>query len=456
MASLFQNDAPRGRTASWWSGTDSPNAVAIEPGGLPLRFGPFLTLRIEHRGFLLLFLTVLFYVISAFVGNEWCYLLPSGIFAVVLIGIFLPCIEVLTIDVGFSVVCSPLTPQVPEIRVTIKRKAIFKLLSFIIPSGYLNARLLLKRRSWQNLNTAPQIVPIPGMIESLNHGFDGRMNVPTLTRGVYVLENVEISSCFPFAVAWLSRLAHASVQDTRRDITVYPKVIQIYGAFHSKLSESDNATGRHKHSWIRPNQSVNLRGLREFTERDSLTHIHWASSAKSGKLLVREFEVESIAEFDVVLDLTANWSEPQFELAVTTAYSLVRYGQRHGFLPNLHLLPGAESEALADLLSDCPGGLAGEELAAEVLARLAPLPPELRKKVIDDAEVAARCVVADSLNTRRCLLAILPDRSRRGGNAVAFVELARSVNGATDNGAPLISVARQLVVFESEIELARI
>lgn len=456
MASLFQNDAPRGRTASWWSGTDSPDAVSIEPGGLPLKFGPCLTLRIELRGFLLLFLTALFYVISAFVGNEWCYLLPSGIFAVVLIGILLPCIEVLTIDVGFSVVCSPLTPQVPEIRVTIKRKSIFRLLSFIIPSGYLNARLLLKRRSWQNRHTHAQIVPIPGMIQSLNHGFDGRLKVPSLTRGVYLLDNVEISSCFPFAVAWLSRLAHASLQDTRREITVYPKVIPIYGAFHSKLSESENATGRHKHSWIRPNQSLNLRGLREFTERDSLTHIHWTSSAKSGRLLVREFEVESIAEFDVVIDLTANWSEPQFELAVTTAYSLVRYGQRHGFLPKLHLLPGAESEALEELLSDCPGGLAGEELAAEVLARVSPLPEDLRQKVLCDAEVAARLVVAEGMNSRRCLLAILPDRSRRGGNAVAFVELARSVNGAAENGAPLIAVARQLVVFESEIELSRI
>ncbi len=454
MAYQFQNDATTGRSAAWWPEPEAPQMVSNQPGGFPLRMGPLLTLRIEPRGFILFGLSILFYVMSAFVGNEWCYLIPAGILSVVLIGIFLPVIEVLTIDTSFSVVCSPLNPQAPEIRVSIRRKPIFQLFSFMVPSGYLNARLLLQRRGWQGSQSAPLVVPLPGMIESLNHGFDARLKVPALRRGVYELQNVEISSCFPFAVAWCSRLAKPAIDEARREITVYPQVVPVFGNFHSRLSDTDSSSGRQIHSWSRPSQSMSLRGLREFTERDSLTHIHWSSSARSGKLMVREFEIESIAEFDVALDLTAIWSEAQFELAATAAYSLLRYGHLRGFIPQLILLPTAEHELLAELLAHCPGGLAGEEHAAELLARVSPLPESLRKLVYADAQSKP-----DNSNARRSLVGILPGRE---SGAIAIVEFGRAISLANKESgreaaiSDLMRVIKELAQVETELELSRL
>jgi hypothetical protein len=451
--------------ASRWNVPQESLQQAPAPSGVPFRLGPDLTLRIELRGFILSALSVLFYVISAFVGNEWCYLIPAGVLAVVSIGILFPIIEVMTIDVAFSVVCSPMDPQVPEIRVALKRKGIFRILSFIVPSGYLNARLLLGRRTWRGQSNESASVPIPDMIQSLNHGFEARLKVPSLKRGVYQLQNVEISTCFPFAIAWCSRLAKAGpVDDAPREITVYPQVTPLFGTFHQRLAASDSSSGRQLHSWVRPSQSINLRGLREFTERDSLTHIHWSSSARTGRLMVREFEVESVTEFDVALDLTSIWSEEQFELAVVASYSLLHYGQRQGFTPELYFLPAAESDSLADLLADCPGGLAGEALAAELLARVSPLPEDLRKSAMDDAEETARYMVTSSRNNRRNIIGLLPARS--GHKGVMLVEHTSAVSSTTSDNdkakarsgflVELLPVKQSLAQVESELELSRV
>lgn len=431
--------------------------MSVEPGGIPLRLRRDLTVRIEPRGFILLAISVFTYTISAFVGNEWCYLIPASILAVVLIGVLLPIIEVLTIDAEFSVVCSAVNPQIPELLVSLQRKPEFKLLSTIVPSGYLNARLLLQRRTWNSPSLTPTVVPIPALIESLNHGFDTRLKMPELKRGVYELQHVQISSCFPFAITWCSRLAQPSNNDTNREITVYPQLVPVSGNFHTRLSESEGASGRQLQRWIRPNQSLNFKGLREFTERDSLTHIHWSSTARTGKLLVREFEVESMPHFDVVLDLTANWQEDQFELAVTTAYSLLRYAQWQGFTAELYLVPAASSTALADLLADCPIGLTGEDFAAELLSRVSPLSAGARSHIYDEAEESARHMTTCALNGHRNLVGIQPQKSG-SRHTIAIVEYIRAVNTSNTARDPsqLLAVCKALAQLETETELARL
>src|SRR5262249_11296807 len=123
--------------------------------------------------------------------------------------------------------------------------------------------------------------------------------------------------------------------------------------------------------------SSTLKGLREFSERDSLNQIHWASSARSGKLMVREFEVENLPEFDVFLDLMLPWNDKQLNLACTAAYSLIHYGYKLGFTPQLLVNPPISWEPVAEQLADIPAGCAAEELCAEILARLSPLPREM-------------------------------------------------------------------------------
>lgn len=73
------------------------------------------------------------------------------------------------------------------------------------------------------------------------------------------------------------------------EITVYPASIpvsiNVLPAAGSLTSEGE--IGRRRGSGIEP------RGVREYTDGDPLRHVHWASSARLGRLMVKEFETGS-------------------------------------------------------------------------------------------------------------------------------------------------------------------
>jgi len=71
-------------------------------------------------------------------------------------------------------------------------------------------------------------------------------------------------------------------------------------------------------------ESSAVRGLRDYRIGDSPRWVHWPSTARTGRLLVKEFESESSPQYFIALDTHAPWqSEDQFELAVCLANSIV-------------------------------------------------------------------------------------------------------------------------------------
>lgn len=64
--------------------------------------------------------------------------------------------------------------------------------------------------------------------------------------------------------------------------------------------------------------------IREYMPGDSRRHVHWKSTAKTGTLMVRQFEESRRARIAVVLDVLASEyeTEEEFELAVSAAASL--------------------------------------------------------------------------------------------------------------------------------------
>jgi uncharacterized protein (DUF58 family) len=121
-------------------------------------------------------------------------------------------------------------------------------------------------------------------------------------------------------------------------------------------------------------QSNSVRGLRDFRVGDSLRHIHWRSSARQSKLLVREFDCETLPIFDLYFDLTAQWaSREQFELAACLAHSLIQFGYERDAMPDLYLRPALGSEELSALMDDLPLAQAPLEMMSEILARVEPI-----------------------------------------------------------------------------------
>jgi hypothetical protein len=153
-------------------------------------------------------------------------------------------------------------------------------------------------------------------------------------------------------------------------------------------------------------QSTSVRSVREFRTGDSLRHIHWASTAKTGKVLVREFDSEVLPVYDLMLDLTANWKNTeQFELAVLLAHSLVHLGYGLGALPELSLYPAIDSQAVSKLMSDLPQIPRSVAWLSEVLARVEPLTlSDVPREQRSEAETAQ--ALAGRLD--RPLLSIVP------------------------------------------------
>jgi uncharacterized protein (DUF58 family) len=72
--------------------------------------------------------------------------------------------------------------------------------------------------------------------------------------------------------------------------------------------------------------------IRDYLPGDSRRHVHWKSTAKTGQLMVRQYEETRRSRIAVVLDLDADryTSDDEFELAVSAAASLALQAVRDG------------------------------------------------------------------------------------------------------------------------------
>lgn len=77
---------------------------------------------------------------------------------------------------------------------------------------------------------------------------------------------------------------------------------------------------------------LSFHAVREYVVGDSQRHVHWKSTAKTGRLMVRQYEESRHARIAIVLDLDAESYETddEFESTVSAAASLALQGVRDG------------------------------------------------------------------------------------------------------------------------------
>ncbi|GMA35555.1 DUF58 domain-containing protein [Demequina litorisediminis] len=80
------------------------------------------------------------------------------------------------------------------------------------------------------------------------------------------------------------------------------------------------------------NEDISFHAVREYARGDAQRQIHWKSTAKTGTLMVRQFEETRRSTLSIVLDLDeANYADDQeFEMAVSAAGSLAVRAIRDG------------------------------------------------------------------------------------------------------------------------------
>src|SRR5690606_23017649 len=77
---------------------------------------------------------------------------------------------------------------------------------------------------------------------------------------------------------------------------------------------------------------LSFHAVREYVVGDSQRHVHWKSTAKTGRLMVRQYEESRHARIAIILDLAADSYETddEFETTVSAAASLALQGIRDG------------------------------------------------------------------------------------------------------------------------------
>lgn len=144
----------------------------------------------------------------------------------------------------------------------------------------------------------------------------------------------------------------------RSPVTVFPRV---YTLESFSMNPDIAASPVESFEWSRKGMGQDYYGVREYTRGDSLRHIHWKTSARRGRLIVKEYQ----QEFNTPSVLVVLLGPPRYgtghsnslEDGLRAAASIINYYSTTGRIPGL-VLPGERDFEFIE------GGTAQEMLTA--------------------------------------------------------------------------------------------
>jgi uncharacterized protein (DUF58 family) len=150
-----------------------------------------------------------------------------------------------------------------------------------------------------------------------------------LQRGAYELNALQAASCYPTGLVKWPRRVRA-----RDRLLVYPSF--------QPLEEFDVPVGRN----FQPGgiavasavgDSTEFLGTRDYRPGDPLRQIHWPSSARTGRLIAKEFQEEYFVRLALVLDVEVRSAEQEkrFERSLSIAASIADALARHEYIIDL-------------------------------------------------------------------------------------------------------------------------
>jgi uncharacterized protein (DUF58 family) len=162
----------------------------------------------------------------------------------------------------------------------------------------------------------------------------GRYTLRQVPRGRYPIEETHVVLEDPFALERVDVELPAGAS-----ILVYPRLAEIDRLF----SESGARTPEGRRLLLRRPSGFDLHSVREYEQGESLRRVHWPSTAKRSRLMVKELEDAPRDETAVLLDgdagaVVGSPPDSTFELAVRAAGSILRAhasrGRRAALLVN--------------------------------------------------------------------------------------------------------------------------
>jgi uncharacterized protein (DUF58 family) len=174
-------------------------------------------------------------------------------------------------------------------------------------------------------------------------------------RGRFTLGPVWVTSGDPFGIFRSSRKLSDGTS-----VVVYPKTVALprFGRVPGELPGGSVQGVRVQFS------TPNVSSVREYRPGDAFNRIHWPTTARTTRLMVREFELDPTADVWIVLDLntdvhTGSGMESTEEYAVTAAASVARHlldqGRAVGLVSQTATLPAdrgpRQAERILEILA---------------------------------------------------------------------------------------------------------
>jgi uncharacterized protein (DUF58 family) len=253
-------------------------------------------------------LATLLTALAAFnTGNNLIYLIFSMMFSILVISVVVLKMNMkgLTLRVSPDYPVFAKVPAVFEIAVTNKKRS--------LPSYSVKVSL-------------PESLAGESYFPRISAQSESSQTVPVVykRRGVYGFGDFSLSSSFPFIF-----LTQQIVCTIREKVIVYPEIREVDDSLSELIKEGDALS----YSGMRRGEEFS--SLREFRYGDDRRTIHWKSSAKTTRLMVRENAAEEPKKLTVILDNLMPPDDRVFETAVSLAASLADRFLREGFYVRL-------------------------------------------------------------------------------------------------------------------------
>jgi uncharacterized protein (DUF58 family) len=166
--------------------------------------------------------------------------------------------------------------------------------TFTVTNTSIVPKLWLEVRDHSDLpgHRASHVVPAMGA----RSNYRWQVETPCIVRGEFRLGPLSITSGDPFGLylspRWIPATSHVIVYPQTLDIPKFELPMGILSGGEAQRQRSHQVT-------------TNAAGVREYVYGDSYNRIHWKSSARRDKLIVKEFEIDPLVDIWIFVDFSA-------------------------------------------------------------------------------------------------------------------------------------------------------
>lgn len=185
-----------------------------------------------------------------------------------------------------------------------------------LPMPYVVIREVMKRHNGETWSFEESVIP------DFRGGGELVFQTPPLERGRYYFTETQCVTEDIFGF-----VEHKGTFHVPGQFRVFPRTVPIPGW---QMIDRNSRLAGPQRSIASRRETTQINGVRDYVYGDRISRIHWNATAKTGSWKSKEFEYDSVPKIMIALDAISGHyaSDKQFELAVSTAASLIHYAMQ--------------------------------------------------------------------------------------------------------------------------------